>query len=331
MSLATAFRIFGHGKDSVLPASSRLRDWWQGETGQPLPEMAVSAEDIPEGSADNPFPDLANAGQAGDVEDPWPQERLALLAELWGPGFTTPGGEEFTIELIKPLAPTSAMSLLNLDAHLGGSARTIANVYQMWVNAFESDERLARIGMEISEREGMVKRAPVEFCDREALGEQLTQDRRQYDCVFSKDGFYRVANKDDLFEGIYKHLKQNGQFLFTDYVLPEGGEADPEVVAGLTSEKGMPHLWTVKQTLKSINRFEFELHISEDMTVRYRGMIVHAWALYVQRLRQQKLTPAMGDALLREVEIWVRRVLAMDRGGLRVHRIHAVKRASGSF
>ncbi|MBN4016545.1 hypothetical protein JYT88_01835 [Rhodospirillaceae bacterium AH-315-P19] len=277
-------------------------------------------------------PDLERASSAEDAPDPWSQERLALLAELWGPGFTSPGGEEFAIELIKPLAPTSAMSLLNLDAHLGGSARTIANVYKMWVNAFEPDESLARIGMEMSEREGMVKRAPVEFCDREGLSERLTKDRRQYDCVFSKDGFYRVANKDALFEAIYKHLKQNGQFLFTDYVLPEGAEVSPEAVAGLASEKGEQHLWTVKQTLKSINRFEFEVHISEDMTDRYRGMIVRAWANYLVHLKQHsQLTPAMGEALLREVETWVRRVLAFDRGGLRIHRIHVVKRASDAF
>ena len=186
--------------------------------------------------------------------------------------------------------------------------------------------------MDMSEREGMVKRAPVEFCDREAVGERLTQGQRQYDCVLSKEGFYRVENKDALFEAIYKHMKQNGQFLFTDYVLSEDGEISPETVAGLASEKGAPHLWTVKQTLASINRFEFEVHISEDMTDRYRQMIVRAWENYLGHLKQHpQLTPAMGEALLREVEIWVRRVLAFDRGGLRIHRIHVVKRASDAF
>ncbi len=326
MSLAAAFRLFGQGRDILSPAPSRLRAWWQGQALQPLPQADVSVESAEEIHR----PDLESASRAEVVPNPWSQERLALLAELWGPGFTSPGGEEFAIELIKPLAPTPAMSLLNLDAHLGGNARTIANVYQMWVNAFEPDESLARIGMEMSEREGMVKRAPVEFCDREAVGERLTQGKRQYDCVLSKEGFYRVENKDALFETIYKHMKQNGQFLFTDYVLPEDGEVHPEAMAALTSEKGAPHLWTVKQTLESIHRFEFEVHISEDMTNRYRKMIVCAWENYLGHLkRHPQLTPAMGEALLREVEIWVRRVLAFDCGGLHIHRIHVVKRALG--
>lgn len=319
MSLATAFRLFSHGGDLTLPMQSRLRAWWEGEAEQLAP-VQMAAKILP----------LVRERMANTEENPWSPERLALLSALWGPGYTSPGGEEYTIELLKPLAPTPAMSLLNLGAHLGGSARTIANVFQMWVNAFESNEDLARLGMAMSEREGMAKRAPVECCDHEALGAYLAQNRRQYDCIFSKEGFYRIANKEDLFEAINNHLKSDGQLLFTDYVLAESGET-PEVTAWLASEKEIPPLWTAKQILKSMDRFDMDLRISEDVTARTRRMAIQAWAHYAERLRGKKFDPAMGEALLREVEIWARRVLAFDSGGLRVQRVHAIKQTSLSF
>lgn len=327
MQLAAAFRLFGQGRAGAPPMPARLRAWWRGDAAPKAPSEAV----VEEGIGEVPLPEVVETSPPLDGPNPWSKARLALLAELWGPGFTSPGGEEFTIELIKPLALTPAKSLLNLDAHLGGAARTISNVYQMWVNAFEPSEALAAIGMQMSENEGLAKRAPVEFCDHEALGERLAKDGRQYDCIFSKEGFYRIANKEALFEAIYKHLKKDGQLLFTDYVLPESGETSPEVAAWLASQKEIPPLWTAEQTIKSLNRFEIDLRISEDMTARYRQMIVEAWASYVQRLREQGFDPAMGEALLREVESWVRRVLAFDRGGLRIHRVHAIKRSSLSF
>ncbi len=270
--------------------------------------------------------ELAEESAEGGAPNPYSRERLLLLAELWGPGFTSPGGEEFGLELAKPLAPNSKMSLLNLNATLGGMARTIANVYQMWVNAFESSETLARIGMEMSTREGLAKRAPVEFCNHEKLRERLQKDGRQYDSIFAKEGFFGVADKKELFTTIHDYLKENGQLLFTDYVLAEAGEISHEVEAWMGAEPQRPHLWTVEETLACLKGLDLDLRISEDMTARYRQMALRGWSEYVKRLKKLEASdPAMLDTLLREVEIWARRILAFDRGGLRVYRFHVIK------
>ena len=94
MSLAAAFRLFGQGRDSAAPASSWLRAWWQGHASQSLPQAEISAKssELAESAEETHCPDRESAGSAEDAPDPWSQERLALLAELWGPGFTSPGG-----------------------------------------------------------------------------------------------------------------------------------------------------------------------------------------------------------------------------------------------
>jgi hypothetical protein len=62
------------------------------------------------------------------------------------------------------------------------------------------------------------------------------------------------------------------------------------------------------------------------MTARYRQMALHGCSNYVERLKKLGMSdPAMLNALVREVEIWARRILVFDRAGLRVYRIHAIK------
>lgn len=319
MSLSTALRLLTHGEGSSY---RRLRAWWEGRSYQ-------GSQAAPAAMASFLAPALASAPV--DLSNPWSPARLRLLAELWGEGFTSPGGETFAIELVKPVALNSAMSVLNLDAHLGAVARAVANSYQMWVNAFESNETLAHLGMKMSEDAGFAKRAPVEWCDHEALGERLKRDRRLYDCIFSKEGFYRIADKDRLFAAIYDGLKGNGQLIFTDYVLQESGVAPPEVTAWLEAEGNVPPLWSIAQVIECLNRFELDIRITEDMTQRYQQMVLEGWRAYVARMLRQKPEPAMLRAILRELEIWVRRMLALDRGGLRIYRVHAIKPESLKF
>ncbi len=190
----------------------RLKAWWKGYHPH-LPKVAVvegeerTTTAAPEVAPSIPV-ELVEESIEGAKPNPWSRERLLLLAELWGSGFTSPGGQEFGMELVKPLAPNSKMSLLNLNATLGGTARTIANAYQMWVNAFEPNETLALIGMEMSTRGGLAKRAPIEFCDHEHLRERLKQDGRQYDSIFAKEGFFKVEPCPSS-----KHLGHLGLFL----------------------------------------------------------------------------------------------------------------------
>lgn len=341
MSLSLALRFYAHRKGSALVErrerlQARLKAWWKGYHPHLSKVAVVEGEERTTTAASEVAPsipvELVEESIEGAKPNPWSRERLLLLAELWGSGFTSPGGQEFGMELVKPLAPNSKMSLFNLNATLGGTARTIANAYQMWVNAFEPNETPARIGMEMSTRGGLAKRAPIEFCDHEHLRERLKQDGRQYDSIFAKEGFFKVEHKKELFSAIYDHLKSDGQLLFTDYVLAEAGEISQEVEARMNVEPHRPHLWTVEQTITCLKSLELDLRISEDMTARYRQMALRGWSDHVERLKKQGAsTPAMLDALLLEVEIWARRILAFDRGGLRVYRVHAIKQTELGF
>src|ERR1700709_992241 len=54
----------------------------------------------------------------------WPAPRLALVHQLWGPGFIFPGGEIETLRLARPLGLSAASSLLMMGARSGGPRRS---------------------------------------------------------------------------------------------------------------------------------------------------------------------------------------------------------------
>ncbi|MBT7956758.1 MAG: hypothetical protein HN731_16305 [Rhodospirillaceae bacterium] len=42
-------------------------------------------------------------------------------------------------------------------------------------------------------------------------------------------------------------------------------------------------------------------------------------------LSEKELTPDFAAALIRECEFWIYRVAALDSGGIKVYRFHAIK------
>ena len=56
-------------------------------------------------------------------------------------------------------------------------------------------------------------------------------------------------------------------------------------------------------------------------------MTLQGWSDYARQLKRRQVpVPAVPGAILREVEVWARRVMAFERGGLRIMRFSAAKR-----
>ncbi|MGB1548190.1 MAG: SAM-dependent methyltransferase [Alphaproteobacteria bacterium] len=317
MSLSLAFRLYARRTSSTLlergeRAIARLKTRWRVRRAGPA-EVAPPVSPIP----------LELAGEEG----PWSRARLELLGELWGPGFVSPGSEVFTMELVAPLAPKPSMRLLNLNAALGGAARTIAATCQMPVAAVEADATLARIGTEMSRREGLGERVVIAHCETARLGEWLGEGRQPFDGVFAKEGFLGIEDKQPVFAAIAQYLKPGGRLVFLDYVIGEAGISGRERRAWMEIEPAPPHPWTAGQMVAGLEAAGLEAATPEDLTGRIRRMTLQGWSDYARRLKRRQVpVPAVPGAILREVEVWARRVMAFERGGLRIMRFSAAKR-----
>ena len=54
-------------------------------------------------------------------------------------------------------------------------------------------------------------------------------------------------------------------------------------------------------------------------------MVLTGWLKMLSSLSEKELTPDFAAALIRECEFWIYRVAALDSGGIKVYRFHAIK------
>ena len=312
-------------KDDAPPRTGggwreRLHAWWEGyelEEPEAAPEAAAKTASKPASSASDPA--RGGPGMSRFGKPLWDATRIEVAEAIWGKGFTTPGAEELIPDLVKPLGLNPAMSLLNLGAGLGGAARSMVAKYGCWVSGLEASKTLIEVGTIRAHEAGMAKQASLEPFDPEAF-----RYPKRVDCVFAKEVFYAVANKEQLFDGVEQAIKPGGQLLFTDYVLDGRGTLGPAVLAWMANEPAEPHLWTLDRLGEALQQRNFDLRITEDISDTHRALILQGISGLTERLARVSLSPRAKLAVVEEVELWARRVAALSEG-IRLYRFYALK------
>lgn len=301
-----------------IPFRLRLKAWWEGYDLQLLEK-----DRRPRGKT---------AGDGDSPEEPivferWDDSHRALLQAVWGEGYVIPGGSEQTLQLVKPFGLNPAMSLLHLGAGLGGASRLIAKQFGVWVTGMERESVLAKSGMALSTKAGLEKKAPILPYDPEHFeGKQKT-----FDCIFAQEVFYTIEDKVRLFDMLDIMMKDNGQLVFTDYVLAKPKAASSVLQQWSLGEPYTPHPWTVQDYTRALTEKRLDIRITEDISEGFQRMVTAAWADFMMRHRGGMEDKRLAPALVEEVELWTRRVQALESGELRVCRIYALKKTRSNL
>lgn len=315
----------GEGTQFPVRFKTRMRAWWEGYDLSVLQRMIESGEML---AAPPPEPEPANSASlfSADSEPAdrmgrplWTAERIKVAETLWGESFLSPGGVEHTAYLVKPFGINPTMSILDLNAGLGGVARTIARDYKAWVTGLEASPLLASMGEERSAKQKLAKQAPVMHYDPN----NIKLDKK-YDGIFAKEAFFTVGNKDKLFDEIARHIKPGGQFLFTDYCVEGADMTSPDLVGWMSNEPVEPVLWSAERITKALTDRKLDVRINEDMTPLQKQLILGALSTFLGHLSAHTMDNTTKLAVLDEVELWARRMAAFDHG-LRVYRFFCMK------
>lgn len=291
---------------------SRFHAWWEGYDAK-APEEGAAA---PAEAA--PPPPVAGPGLDRHGKPLWSADRVQVAETLWGKGFTTPGGEEHALYLVRPLGLNPAMSVLEVGAGLGGFCRAVATKFGCWTTGLEATPLLAKLGMERSAEVDLAKRAPVRLYDPE----KFVYDKR-VDALISREALFTVADKDQFFDTLAAQLKPRGQVVLTDYVLD--AQADlAKLKKWAERELQEPFLWRAQDASDAFIHRNLDLRIAEDMTETQRGLILHGLNAFTQHLAHYSMDNATKVNVLNEIEIWARRMQAFA-AGLRVYRFYAIK------
>ncbi len=314
--------------DTNLSFRVRFLAWWQGKNAEDVAaELGSEDESLKETLAKKPLAGVASLEFKAEEAAPeltdknWPAERIKIVETIWGPGFIDPGDSEHVLKLVRPFGMNSSMNVLDLGAGLGGPARAIAEDSKAWLTGMEGSDALAAAGMERSVNAGMSKKAPVNHTDFETI--ELRPNF--FDRVFSKEALFTVADKERLFKMVFTALKDEGQFVFTDYMVRERGAESQAVKDWIEHEPVQPHLWSPDRTEAYLKRLTFDIRVVEDITKGARRRIFEGWQKFIDTHEPGSIPDELVPSLVDEAEHWARRVAALDSGNIRMYRIYALK------
>ena len=316
--MVALFNRSGQAQDDRDAGSlrERFRAWWDGEEIlEPLKEPVPAAD---AGS------ELEHAEQDAAPRQYWESARVSLVQDIWGQGFSSPGGREYILTKVTIFALDPAMTVLDLGAGLGGAARFMCEKFGVWVTGLEADAALAEAAMALSVKAGMSEKVPINVFDPKAFEHKA----KSVDCVFSKEFLFTVGNKPKFLKAVERLLKLKGQFLFTDYVLAKPHLSSPVLKEWMAHEPLKPYPWAIEDYHDALTGLHLDIRVTEDVTEDFRAMVIKGWTDYIQSTRRGRLSADSAVVLVDEVERWTRRIQAIDSGDLKVCRMHVFKKDS---
>jgi SAM-dependent methyltransferase len=264
---------------------------------------------------------VAATAAARQPASAWSPERLAMLGQLWGEGFIAPGGEAEALRLTKPLGLSGSHSLLHLGAGLGGGSRAVARASGCYVTAFEQDPELAALGMAAATKAGMAKRAAVQLLDAGKPGFRPNY----FHHALSQEALWTVADKKPVLGAMVQAMKVGGQLMLTDLVRAEADPDDAAWRAWAMLERARPQPATETAMTRLMQAMGLDVRITEDISARQVGQVLTGWMDRVSSLVRVKPQAREAALIVREAELWLRRVRLIQEGRLRLLRWHAIR------
>ena len=260
---------------------------------------------------------------------PWESPQIRIEQQIWGAGYHKPGGDDYILTLVKPFALNPSMSVMELGAGLGGGTRVVASEFGVWVTGYEPADALAKAGKEMSIMAGLEKKAEIIYYD----DENFAPRDGAYDCVLSSETLFLIPDKDRLLVKLERSLKTRGQMVITDFVRADDVAATDPRLQGLEGLDKTPNaFWSSADYVRRFRELNFDLRVNEDMTANYRRMVMEGWVNFTQGGGEKSTNArAFPEAVVAEVELWTRRVAAMDSGAIKVMRFYAIKLGSNKL
>lgn len=301
----------GRARSAKIPLRMRLKAWWDGY------DLIVRSLDAETGGGAGASKKAAPAAFARHGP-----AHIQLMQSVWGDGHVTPGGKSHILQLVKPFNLNPAMTVLDIGAGLGGTGRTVAADFGVRATCMERDAKLVKAGTELSAAAGLGRKVELRTTDLETLDIKA----KSFDCIFSKEQLFTIENKSRLIEGIDGALRDQGQFLFTDYVAAKPREASSALDEWAAGEPRPVHPWTPDEYLDALRNCGLDIRISEDITDQHRRFITQGWATYLSARGGESPDPSIASALVEEVELWTRRNQALESGALQAYRFYAIRK-----
>lgn len=167
-----------------------------------------------------------------DAAPEYDDSAIRFLEALWGEGFLSPGGPDEVRRIVAGIDFTGKR-VLDIGCGSGGITLFLAREYEpASIVGFDVEQPVVDLASRRAAGQGLQDRAsfvrgapgPLPFADE------------SFDVVFSKDALIHVADKEALFEDIFRVLKPGGQFAASDWLTSHDGEPSEAMQTYLAAE-----------------------------------------------------------------------------------------------
>jgi ubiquinone/menaquinone biosynthesis C-methylase UbiE len=323
----------GTPKRSPFPEfRKRLRAWWEGvdikDLDNPAKTSAKPAAGAPAAKKAAPTPvkppaAAAPAATAMAADGAPAMTRVEMLQQLWGEGFSLPGGEDFALKLTQGVDLPTGQPCLDIAAGLGGGVRALAKHYKITVDGLESDPVLAEAARAISDRDGASDTASIVCAN--PLEKEFAAKR--YSAIFTRETLFTVEERKKLLTRLALSLRPMGSLVLTDFMLTDRKAGTEAMHAWRAAEPQKAIPYTVDEYAELLDQLRFNVRACDDLSTEYAGFIQAGWKRLHTCLQTAKLPPETATMLMTEGNVWLARSRALESGQLRLMSIKAALRA----
>lgn len=292
----------------------RMKAWWHGD------EKPASRNDAkPSAPRQSEAPVEEFPSPSGVAE--WTPQRIASIQSIYGEGVDGPSARERTRNLINPIGLNEKMTVLDIGARLGTTARVIAKETGAWVDGIENNDALVEEGTRLSAVEGLAKKAVIRKL--ELNHPEIKAHKR--DAIILRETLHQISERERLFKSLSDLLKPSSHLLITDFLtVPSKGKFERGEWNAL--HRASPQLFQLDELRDGLQKVGFDVRIAKDETQSYMAMLLNDVRDFAQTLQKGALPSELQEWVMWEVEYWARTYQALSSGGISLHRIHAVTR-----
>lgn len=305
--------------DPSIPLRHRLAAWWRGYDPAEYHAWQTAGTHARPTSMEDLIPPMPELSAVDHT-----RARVDVLQRLFGPGFTTPGGPDFAVEMVKPLGLTPVHSVLDLSAGLGGGAAAVVQRFGVWITGYEMDPELVEWAPSVVS----TLKGGDHVTIRGYTPDELSLRPGSFDCVVAREAFFGVRDRAALLKTVHGVLKEWGQLLITDYVRPQGGDPSEKLQAWLESEDLSYAPWSKGEYEHAFAALHFDVRVVEDRSAEHGRQIRENFARFLEGLDGTDPLaedPAHREALMTEAERWARRAALLESGDLALYRFFMLK------
>lgn len=244
---------------------------------------------------------------------------IVLRQWIYGPGCVVPGDALYLEELMTPVGLVSEMSVLDLNAGMGGAGLAIAQAWKTDVAGFDRNPDVVQAGRSFLRARKAGRRLQLAPYDPTNFALRAGS----YDCVMVREVISTLVDKEAYFQTVCLGLKSFGQIVIGDFVRGDTPSSDPAFAGWVAMQERQRLLWAGEDYVACLQRLGCDVRVAKDATASYRSLLRRSWRRFLDHPQLRRLEGERAAPLVEEVERCIRTLAAFDSGALRYFHICA--------